>query len=188
MKLLNRLAALTILFALSNANAQWTSPDEKSPSCAATPAELAQKADTLARVNAITSSNGKVGLEAAFGAWKYSSVFGKMTVSVSYDDKGFYLQSDDDVPEAASLCADDNNPSWVRISVHSPACPENKNIYIKAMEVDTIGVKAYMSRSLGGVKFKKIADQPLPPGSPKEAPKCDELVIMGDYEFAPIEY
>ncbi len=181
MKIIYIIIGLTLSFA--TAQAQWTSPDEHSPSCASTPAELANQVETLARINTVESSDGKIGLDALVGVWKYSSAMGKATVSVYYDESGFFVQNEDDVPEKASLCIDDEKAGWVRVSLHDPGCPENKNIYVKAVKTDVIGVNLFMTRYMGGVKMNKASSTPLPPGLPKPPVKCaDPEALIWIYE------
>lgn len=157
------------LFAFS-AYAQWESPNEKTEGCVSSPAELILSAEVQPLISTLTDVNQNQGLAALQGQWKYSSLFAKATISFRFDDTGFYVQSDDDVPEKVSLCPAPKN--WIRVSVHEPGCPENKNIYIQATAGGRITLKAYSTRVIGSVKFKKISDQPADAGSPKPKPQC----------------
>lgn len=141
--------------------------DEKAPTCAANPAELQTQPDTLARVAAMG------GLDGLLGTWQLSGIpFKKDKLSFDYDSQNFYVQSGDETRETVSLCAEEAEPVWIRISVHTPGCPENKNVRIKNAGPNRMHLKAYATRAIGTATFKKIADRPLPEGTPNPNAKC----------------
>ncbi len=150
---------------VSTAYAQ-NQPDHNRPSCARNPQELNQTAETLARVNALG------GVDGLKGTWKLSNIFAKATLSFDYDQNNFYVQSEDDVRETVSLCINETKPDWVRVSVHTPACPENKNVYIKSLGANRMALTSFATRSVGTVTFKKASNVPQPPGSPKPPVRC----------------
>ncbi len=153
------------------ANAQWNAPDHNSPLCVATPAELAQKPEIFGMVQTIVDQQNKTGLDAIRGTWKFSNIFARATISFDYDETGFYVQSEDDLPEKVSVCGDDQM-GFIRVAVHEPGCPENRNLYIKTAGINRFTLKAYSTRAVGSVKFKKLSDEPQPKGSPKPKVKC----------------
>lgn len=141
-------------------------PDENRPSCARNIAELDQKPETLARLKAM---GGVTGLK---GTWNYSSIFAKAMLSFDYDQNAFYVQSEDDIRETVSLCVHESKPDWVRVSIHTPACPENKNVYIKSAGPNRMSLSSHATRAVGSVTFKKTSNQPQPPGNPKPPVQC----------------
>lgn len=156
---------------ITSSFAQWNTPDEKSPLCVATPNELSQRPELLTMVQSIVDQGNKSGLDGIKGTWKFSNIFAKAMISFDYNDTGFFVQSEDDVPEKVSICGDDPS-GWIRVSIHEPGCPENKNIYIKSAGPNRFSLKAYSTKAVGSVKFKKISDEPQPRGTPKPPVKC----------------
>jgi hypothetical protein len=161
------LIVLTALFGSLQAaadNAVFISPDHNQANCAATPAELA----THSTVTAALQTFG--GLENVIGTWELSGIpFKSDIISFISDSNGFYVQNGDDVPAKASLCSQLNTDRqlMLRISVHKPACPETRNIFVRSKGIGKMRVTAYATRAIGSVTFKRKSPVPQPPGSSK---------------------
>jgi hypothetical protein len=162
------LIAITALFVTVQANAGditvFTSPDHNQANCAATPAELA----THATVAAALQTFG--GLNSVVGTWQLSGIpFKSDIISFNADNNGFYVQNGDDVPAKASLCSQLNTDRqlMLRIAVHKPACPETRNIFVRAKGPEKMRVTAFATRVIGSVTFKRISPTPQPAGATK---------------------
>ncbi len=115
------------------------------------------------------------GIDAVRGTWQLSGIpFVKDKLAFDYDTKAFYVQSETDPRDAASICIDDKEPDWLLITIHSPACEENKEIRIQPVGTDRFRLRAYGTRLLGSVKFKKISPQALTPGTKRKPVRCKD--------------
>lgn len=149
--------------------AQFASPDENTPNCADTPAELATMKDLVAVVNTFG------GLNAVVGTWKLSGIpFVNQKISFKYDSTKFIVQTNNEFPESVSLCSHKNaaGQPMLRVAVHSPGCPENKNIYILANGKGKFKLTAYGTKAIGTANFKQQSTAPLPDGNKANPVAC----------------
>lgn len=149
--------------------AQFASPDENTPNCADTPAELS----TLADVSAALQSFG--GLQAVVGTWKLSGIpFVNQRISFKYDATKFIVQTNNEYPESVSICShkDAAGRPMLRIAVHTPGCPENKNIYLQSGGKGVMRLTAYGTRKIGTATFKQKTTTPLPDGNVSNPVAC----------------
>lgn len=168
------LTASASAFAGTVTVAQFSTPDENQPNCADTPAEMASMPDIMEIVNQFG------GLDAIVGTWKLGGLAGSFSnqqVSFKYDTTKFMVQTNMEPSEQVSVCSAVNQAGekLLRVAVHSPGCPENKNIYIKATkEPGKMQLTAYDAvKKLGGpATFNKKSDTPLPEGQPVPPVAC----------------
>lgn len=147
---------------------QFSSPDENQPNCADTPAELATMPDIVAIVNKFG------GLDAIVGTWKLGGLIGNLAnerVSFKYDSTKFVVQTNMEPSEQVSVCSAGNQ---LRVAIHTPGCPENKNIYISPIKAGEMYISAYGAlKKLGKpARFIRKAAQPLPEGAPVPPVAC----------------
>ena len=168
------LAASLLTLSVSSANAgatvaQFASPDENRPECANTPAEFATMKDLVAAANAFG------GIQNIVGTWKLTGIpFVNQKISFKYDSTQFLVQTNNEPPEQVSLCAhkDKSGLPAIRIAVHTPGCPENKNIYVRANGAGSMLLTAYGTKAIGTAKFKRKSATPLPDGVPAPPVAC----------------
>ncbi len=149
--------------------AQFASPDENTPNCANSPAELASMKDLVA----VMKTFG--GLQAVVGTWKLSGIpFVNQKISFKYDSTKFIVQTNNEFPEEVSLCSHKNakGQAMLRVSVHTPGCPENKNIYLQADGKGVMRLTAYGTKAIGTAKFKQKSVTPLPDGNKANPVSC----------------
>lgn len=149
--------------------AQFASPDENTPNCADTPAELASMKDLVAAINTFG------GLQAVVGTWKLSGIpFVNQRISFKYDTTKFVVQTNNELPEQVSICSHKNaaGQPMLRIAVHTPGCPENKNIYLQANGKGAMRLTAYGTKAIGTANFKQKSTAPLPDGNQTNPVAC----------------
>jgi hypothetical protein len=134
-------------------------PGANTPECAATPIELATKPDIIAAARTFGS------LDRVAGNWKLTGIpLVKRAIAFTYDNFGFYVQNGNLPPQKASLCSyrTANGRLLLRVSLHKPYCPENRNIYIQALSEEEMAVTAYATQRVGTVRFKRNGSATLP--------------------------
>lgn len=145
--------------------------DEHRPSCAATPAELYTKPATLALLEA-AKTTPILTLNSLKGVWQLQGIpFHSDKIGVNITTAGFQVQIRD-IIRSASICVDENRPGWLRVSIHEPRCPENKNIYLRALAPNSISIEAYQTRVIGIARFRRVNQNPAMNVAAQAAPAC----------------
>lgn len=162
------MTAIALLFSAGAALAQ---PDEHRSSCASSPEQLYQKPETLALLHK-AKTTPTLDLNSMTGVWQVQGIplrSDKIGVNVKSDR--FVVQIKD-IVRNASICVDEERAGWLRIVIHNPRCPENKNIYVRALGPNSIQIEAYQTRLVGSARFRRVSANPALTVKPYVRPPC----------------
>ncbi len=166
-----KISMIVITIFLLGANSYALQPDEHRPSCAATPDQLYQKPDTLSLLQR-AKTGPTLNLNSMTGTWQVQGlIIRKDQIGVNIRRDGFVVQIKD-IVRNASICTDELRAGWLRIVLHEPRCPENKNIYVKVLEPGMIEIEAYQTRLIGSAVFKRVSQNPILKVKPYKRPPC----------------
>lgn len=163
------LIAVVMLIAGGNSFAEQ--PNEFSSSCAASPEELYQKPEILTLLEK-AKTTPILTLNSLKGVWQVQGIpFRSDKIGVNVTTGGFIVQIRD-VIKPASICLDEGRTGWLRIAIHEPRCPENKNIYVRPLGSNLIEIEAYQTRLVGSARFRRTNPNPNLNVKPQVRPPC----------------